>query len=142
MIALFVLGGLALSIIWVGLDASERDFSKCENWYWRSAFGWVVACILLWIAYFPLYLHARNNVPLKRDAGRPCPRCGEDVQKGVLDCPHCGFDFGTIGAASEAGDADQLRALARKLGLSEDDPNVLRDLRKMVQATEDRADSE
>jgi hypothetical protein len=103
MIALLVLGGLAVSIIWVGLDASERDFSKCENWYWRSAFGWVVACIILWIAYFPLYLHARNNVPLKRDAGRPCPRCGEDVQKGILDCPHCQFDFRTIGAPLEGG---------------------------------------
>jgi hypothetical protein len=30
---------------------------------------------------------------------RPCPRCGRDVLKGELDCPHCGFDFRTIGAS-------------------------------------------
>jgi uncharacterized OB-fold protein len=29
---------------------------------------------------------------------RPCPRCGEGVAVGVLDCPYCGFDFRTIGA--------------------------------------------
>ncbi|HET7443836.1 MAG TPA: hypothetical protein VFJ57_04180 [Solirubrobacterales bacterium] len=29
---------------------------------------------------------------------RPCARCGERVKNGVLDCPHCGFDFRTIGA--------------------------------------------
>jgi hypothetical protein len=100
MIGLVILGGLALSIIWVGLDASERDFSEAEGWYWRSAFGWVVACIVLWIAYFPLYLSARRKVPLKRDrpGSRPCNRCGEQVTNGVLDCPHCGFDFRTVGA--------------------------------------------
>jgi hypothetical protein len=29
---------------------------------------------------------------------RPCPRCGDNVQVGVLDCPHCGFDFRVIGS--------------------------------------------
>jgi len=29
---------------------------------------------------------------------RPCPRCGEQVDNGVLDCTHCGFDFRTIGS--------------------------------------------
>lgn len=33
-------------------------------------------------------------------SSRPCPRCGEGVEKGTLDCPHCGFDFRTIGAVS------------------------------------------
>jgi ribosomal protein L37E len=28
---------------------------------------------------------------------RPCPRCGERVQKGVMDCTNCGFDFRTVG---------------------------------------------
>lgn len=32
------------------------------------------------------------------DSGRPCPRCGEKVPTGTLDCEHCGFDFRTIGA--------------------------------------------
>lgn len=96
-----VLGALALSVLWVGLDASDRDFSESESvWYWHSAFGWMAACVVLWIAYFPMYLSARRKVPLKSEvrASRPCPRCGERVTSGVLDCPHCGFDFRTIGA--------------------------------------------
>jgi transposase len=29
---------------------------------------------------------------------RDCPRCGKKVRRGILDCPHCGFDFRTIGS--------------------------------------------
>lgn len=32
---------------------------------------------------------------------RACPRCGEGVPVGVLDCAKCGFDFRTIGAKTE-----------------------------------------
>jgi len=101
MIGMLILGVYALTILWVGLDASDRDFSECDNWYWRSTFGWMLACAILWIAYFPLYLSARRKVPRRGEtrASRPCPRCGERVKNGVLDCPHCGFDFRTIGAA-------------------------------------------
>lgn len=35
---------------------------------------------------------------LGADPSRPCPRCGEGVKNGILDCPHCGFDFRTVGA--------------------------------------------
>jgi hypothetical protein len=27
---------------------------------------------------------------------RPCPRCGKGVRKGLVVCPTCGFDFGTL----------------------------------------------
>lgn len=30
-------------------------------------------------------------------ASRPCPRCGEKVAIGELDCPYCDFDFRSIG---------------------------------------------
>jgi hypothetical protein len=33
---------------------------------------------------------------------RPCPRCGEQVPNGVLNCEHCQFDFRTIGDDSVA----------------------------------------
>lgn len=33
---------------------------------------------------------------------RPCPRCGQRVKAGVLDCEACGFDFKTIGTTREA----------------------------------------
>jgi hypothetical protein len=29
---------------------------------------------------------------------RPCPRCGEKVKNGILDCS-CGFDFRTVGSS-------------------------------------------
>jgi hypothetical protein len=35
-------------------------------------------------------------------ASRPCPRCGEQVPNGVLNCEHCQFDFRTIGDDSVA----------------------------------------
>lgn len=35
-----------------------------------------------------------------RPGSRPCLRCGQRVTNGVLECPHCGFDFRTIGAPS------------------------------------------
>lgn len=34
---------------------------------------------------------------MSRRRTRPCPRCGERVEVGSLDCPHCSFDFRTIG---------------------------------------------
>lgn len=37
----------------------------------------------------------------QHSTGRPCPRCGQRVKVGVLDCPHCGFDFRTIGAQTD-----------------------------------------
>ena len=40
-----------------------------------------------------------------RSGSRACPRCGEQVKNGVLDCPHCGFDFRTIGAPVSGGAA-------------------------------------
>ena len=36
----------------------------------------------------------RETVP---HSSRRCPRCSRLVKVGVLDCPHCGFDFRTIG---------------------------------------------
>lgn len=38
-----------------------------------------------------------------RPRGRPCPRCGEHVKRGVMTCKDCGFDFATIGAATTSG---------------------------------------
>jgi hypothetical protein len=37
---------------------------------------------------------------MTRPKVRPCPRCGEDVKKGVMECRSCGFDFQTLGASA------------------------------------------
>jgi Na+/proline symporter len=34
---------------------------------------------------------------MTRPRTRPCPRCGEDVKKGVMRCGSCGFDFAEMG---------------------------------------------
>jgi predicted RNA-binding Zn-ribbon protein involved in translation (DUF1610 family) len=39
-------------------------------------------------------------VMVKRGIEMTCPNCGKRVGRGKLDCPHCGFDFRTIGADS------------------------------------------
>jgi TM2 domain-containing membrane protein YozV len=35
---------------------------------------------------------------MTRPKGRECPRCGENVKKGVMTCKACAFDFQTVGA--------------------------------------------
>jgi hypothetical protein len=32
-----------------------------------------------------------------KKGSRECPRCGGRVKIGELDCPHCAFDFRTLG---------------------------------------------
>jgi multisubunit Na+/H+ antiporter MnhE subunit len=57
---LFVIG----TIVWVGIDASQRIGA-------RSA-GWVIGCLVLWVVFFPLYLAKRNSYP-RRDGIGPAP---------------------------------------------------------------------
>jgi hypothetical protein len=51
------------STIWVGFDASGRDFSGSS--FASKTWQWVVGCVFLWIVIFPMYLRRRNGVPLK-----------------------------------------------------------------------------
>jgi hypothetical protein len=93
LIVLVVVG----TTIWVGLDASKRD--------WRGGSGtatWVVGCILLWIVIFPIYIVKRGRAPLK-DAPvdlyalspppvtmyRDCPHCREGMRRDAEICPRC-----------------------------------------------------
>ncbi len=75
--------------------------------HWRPLVGALVVLALLFIA--PLLGLVALGVCLivglvmwvgdgARRRDRPCVRCGEAVPNGILDCPHCGFDFRTIGA--------------------------------------------
>jgi hypothetical protein len=51
------------STIWVGFDAAGRDWS--EHRHGHNAVEWVLACLLLWIVVFPMYLATRSRAPLK-----------------------------------------------------------------------------
>ena len=35
---------------------------------------------------------------MTRPRTRPCPRCGEDVKKGVMTCKSCNYDFNAMGS--------------------------------------------
>ena len=54
---------IVASTIWVGVDASHRDWSghSFANATWK----WVVGSLLLWIVAFPVYLVQRSRVPVK-----------------------------------------------------------------------------
>jgi len=51
------------SIVWIGVDASKRDFS--DSRFANKTWQWVVGAIFLWIIVFPVYLWRRGSVPLK-----------------------------------------------------------------------------
>jgi hypothetical protein len=88
--------------IWVGVDASRRDWGDGTG-----TAGWVVGCILLWIIFFPIYLAKRGKAPLKVQAVggaaeveggyglpraqlyRECPHCKEPMRRDASVCPHC-----------------------------------------------------
>lgn len=40
---------------------------------------------------------------MTRPKNRPCPRCGEDVKKGTMECRSCGFDFRGMGVPASPG---------------------------------------
>ena len=78
---------------------------------WIAAIGVVVALvvedptteaspeILIGVGAIALGIVAALAINRYQDhaATRPCPRCGKRVAVGQLDCPHCGFNFRTIG---------------------------------------------
>jgi hypothetical protein len=58
------LNGLFLgSVVWLGVDASKRDFS--ESRFASKTWQWVVGALFIWIIVFPIYLFKRGNAPLK-----------------------------------------------------------------------------
>lgn len=67
MTSLLVLLVVVGTTIWIGTDASKRDWS--DDSFANSTTKWVIGSVLLWIVVFPVYLARRNRVPLK-DAGR------------------------------------------------------------------------
>lgn len=89
-----------VTTIWVGIDASRRDWSKRSI----GTSGWVVLTLLLWIVFFPLYLSKRGGAPLKNASSpaaapvelvgletlyRECEHCKQPVPRDASICPHC-----------------------------------------------------
>lgn len=53
---------IAATVVWVGFDATGRDWSRSR--IAKGPFGWMVLTALLWLIFFPAYLAARQRAPL------------------------------------------------------------------------------
>ena len=58
---------IAVSDVWVYLDSTRRDegrhpvVASVGSLTLETPPAWVVACLVLWIIFFPMYLVARSN---------------------------------------------------------------------------------
>jgi hypothetical protein len=60
---LLVLFIVLATTVWVGVDASGRDWSADR--FANSTTKWVIGMLLLWIVVFPVYVARRGRAPLK-----------------------------------------------------------------------------
>lgn len=74
-------------------EVDELSRSACE-----AGAGIGIAVILL-IGFFG-FVFLSLIWFMTRPRTRACPRCGDDVKKGVLVCQDCGFDFSSIGSSA------------------------------------------
>jgi len=113
LITLVVLGTTA----WVTYDAHTNEISTSSKhaYAWDTgAFAWCVACLLLWIVFFPAYLVRRSKTMAERSAARPattmtpaiagptkyCQACGQVLPAGAAFCSRCGDHQGSRTAAT------------------------------------------
>ncbi len=54
--------------------------------------GYAVFGLLFWLVFVILWAIGAIGQP----PSRPCPRCGERVRNGIMECSNCAFDFQTI----------------------------------------------
>jgi hypothetical protein len=61
-------------------------------------FGPLELVVVLFLLFVVLSLFRVPSMIGRRLRSRPCPRCGQRVPVGELECGACDFDFRTIGA--------------------------------------------
>ena len=64
---LVILAGLLLTVLWVYQDAARHAEADEPVVFWAGSVrldtpsAWAAACLVLWVACFPLYLRARQR---------------------------------------------------------------------------------
>ena len=96
--------------IWVAVDASNLGAPRDRNLgvAGSSPLAWGLACIVMWIVFFPLYLAKRTKIRAaglahRHETMRPspgpaageteCPRCAETIKARALVCRFCGAEL-------------------------------------------------
>jgi hypothetical protein len=102
-----------VSLVWVGVDSHANKVPLLDSKQYSAVapFMWVVACVLLWIVFFPAYLVKRAGTKKHRasmisredalsadDRAILCPRCGHQLLLGTLvvgenECTQCHSRF-------------------------------------------------
>jgi hypothetical protein len=85
-------------LVWAiagGASASNKCSGDVYQDACNTGVGIGVAAIIL-IGFFGFVFFSLIWF-MTRPRTRPCPRCGEDVKKGVMVCKSCTYDFATMG---------------------------------------------
>lgn len=93
----------ALILIWA-IAGGGSVATDCANEATRSArnaceAGAGIGILLIFVIGFFGFMFFGLIWFMTRPKTRACPRCGEDVKKGTMDCKSCGFDFKSVGTS-------------------------------------------
>jgi hypothetical protein len=89
---------VAVIAVWQASDSCRETITRGDScsgfsrwaYYNDGVIAVIIIIAILGFAILPLIG--------RRLSTRPCPRCGERVEIGDLECPYCGFDYRSIGA--------------------------------------------
>lgn len=86
---------VVVTSVWVLFDARSAGMRKGQatGVADMGPVGWFLACLLLWLVAFPLYLAKRAALATPAfpvGAGRFCTGCGQGIRGDARYCPGCG----------------------------------------------------
>lgn len=97
-----LLAWCVLILVWVIAGASSAS-KHCTPGYEEACnAGTAIGVGLILLIGFFGFVFLSLIWFMTRPRTRPCPRCGEDVKKGVMRCGACGFDFAALGGGETA----------------------------------------